>query len=113
LPTNKQGYGVPDFAQALSNLGIVLPPAKEYPTQIQITPNPCTDFIKITLPTDLNATVPFELFASNGALVCKGNLNFNQTNQASINLPESITRGVYVLSIVIDGQHQKRTFLKL
>lgn len=113
LPTNKQGYGVPDFAQALSNLGIVLPPVKEYPTQIQITPNPCTDFIKITLPTDLNATVPFELFASNGALVYKGSLNFNQTNQASINLPESITRGVYVLSVVIEGQHQKHTFLKL
>ena len=112
LPTNKQGYGVPDFAKALSILGIVLPPVKEYPSQIQITPNPCTDFIKITLPTDLNAAVPFELFSSNGALVYKGTLYFNQTNQASINLPDSITRGVYILSVEIDGQHQKRSFLK-
>jgi serine protease AprX len=112
LPTNKQGYGVPDFAKALSNLGIVLPPVKENPSQIQITPNPCTDFIKITLPTDLNAAVPFELFSSNGALVYKGTLYFNQTNQASINLPDSITRGVYILSLEIDGQHQKRSFLK-
>ncbi len=112
LPTDKQGYGVPDFAQALSNLGIVLPPIKEYPTQIQITPNPCKEFINITLPNDLKAVVPYELFASNGMLVYKGALHFNQTNQASISLPAYINSGVYILSIVIDGKHQKCSFLK-
>ena len=112
LPTNKQGYGVPDFALALSNLGIVLPPVKAYPSKIQITPNPCTDFLTITLPNDLKGTVAFELFGSNGALVHQGTLYFNHTNQASITLPAHIISGIYILSVVIDGQLQKSTFLK-
>ena len=112
LPTNKQGYGVPDFALALSNLGIVLPPVKAYPSKIQITPNPCTDFLTITLPNDLKGTVAFELFGSNGALVHQGTLYFNHTNKASITLPAHIISGIYILSVVIDGQLQKSTFLK-
>jgi hypothetical protein len=68
--------------------------------------------LTITLPYDLKGTVPFELFGSNGALVHQGALYFNHTNQASIILPAHIISGIYILSVVIDGQLQKSTFLK-
>jgi hypothetical protein len=103
-PTNKLGYGVPDFKAAYQTLYAQFPVSG---TDIVVQPNPFTQSILVRLPAGAN-TVGVALRDLSGRTM---SITAQRTaSNMVVTVPSVLPRGMYILTVIVDG---KRTSTKL
>ncbi|NHF59155.1 T9SS type A sorting domain-containing protein, partial [Flavobacteriaceae bacterium TP-CH-4] len=82
--------------------------SKDQVTEVQAIPNPGTNLVRITLPSEMEFT-SYNLFSVNGSLVEKGTINKGE-RALSISL-QGLQNGIYLLHL--SGKKGKETTIKI
>lgn len=95
-PDNAIGYGIPDFAIALTSSTTI---AKK---SIELWPNPFNSKINIRTGKSL-MPAKISIFTTNGQSIHTEKAISDEVGQIEINVPDKLPKGIYLLSIIISG----------
>lgn len=98
-PTNQLGYGVPDFcaAEIMLDVNGVDAPQKNY---VDISPNPFTDHLLLTIHSIKNETATVAVYDLTGKKILQQVFSVQAgTNTQSVNLPPTLAEGIYILKL--------------
>jgi surface protein len=73
-------------------------------TALQVSPNPATDKVRVTLPAGASDNVPFKLVTADGKVILSGTMS-NISGYGSISV-SNVATGLYFLQIIINNTKQ-------
>jgi len=92
-PNSNYGYGTPNMLQAYHSITGI--PAHFKTGEMELWPNPATDWIRIRIPETLSGLQQVRLYDMSGRLTLMQDLELSD----EIMLPESMKSGIYILEI--------------
>jgi serine protease AprX len=113
-PNDALGYGIPDFWKAFLILQQNAQPKTDW--GLQAFPNPCTDYLNITMSNAPTATIEYTIYDALGRPVYSdsGILVSEKAGVLQLNLAvRHLSAGAYTLQLRADGSEEVVRFVKL
>lgn len=113
-PNDALGYGIPDFWKAFIILQQNTQPKTDW--GLQAFPNPCTDYLNITLRNAPTSTMEYTIYDALGRPVYSDSGIHVSHNAGVLQLNEAVRQlavGVYTLQLRADGAEETVRFVKV